>query len=81
MALAPAVSGMADRYGDRLTVVWIAETSEQGQAAQALFDLPQRGVALLDARNHLVWRAASATPHTLETQVRWAMAGAVIERK
>ncbi|MFN8496485.1 MAG: hypothetical protein U0641_01400 [Anaerolineae bacterium] len=73
MALAPAVSGIADEYGDRLNVVWIPEASEQGRAAEALFDLHQRGVALLDRDHRLVWRATSATPHTLEARVRDAL--------
>ncbi len=73
MALAPAVSGIADQYGDRLNVVWLAETSEQGRAAKTLFNLPQRGVAILDQHSRLVWRAASATPYALAVQVRHAL--------
>ena len=73
MMLAPAVSGIADEYDDRLNVVWFAETSEQGRAAKTLFNLPQRGVALLDRNNRLLWRTESSTPQMLEAQVRWAV--------
>ena len=75
MTLAPAVSGIADQYGDRLNVVWLPEASEQGRAAMTLFNLPQRGVAVLDRHNHLVWRAASAARRTLESQVWSAVEG------
>jgi hypothetical protein len=67
--LAPVVSGLGDRYGDRLNVVWLAEASVQGRAAKALFDLPDRGIALLDHENRLVWRAASGTRSRVESQV------------
>ncbi|MFN8470625.1 MAG: hypothetical protein U0822_00265 [Anaerolineae bacterium] len=74
------MSGIADKYGDRLNVVWLAETSEQGRAAKTLLDLPIRGVALLDSQNRLVWRAASSTPQMLEAQVRWALGNSAAAR-
>ena len=64
------MSGIDLRYGDRLNVVWLPEVSEQGRAAKALFDLPERGVALLDRNNRLAWRAASGTRQRVEEQVR-----------
>ncbi len=67
--LAPTVSGMDLKYGDRLNVVWIAEASEQGRAAKALFDLPERGVAVLDRQNRLAWRAASSSRAKVEAQI------------
>lgn len=63
------MSGIDLRYGDRLNVVWLPEVSEQGRAAKALFDLPERGVALLDRDNRLVWRAVSGTRQRVEEQV------------
>lgn len=67
--LAPVVSGIDLRYGDRINVIWVAESSLQGRAAKALFDLPERGVAILDRENRLVWRAASGTRRQVEAQV------------
>lgn len=63
------MNGLDLRYGDRLNVVWLAEASDQGRAAKTLFDLPERGVALLDRDNHLVWRASSGTRLKVEQQV------------
>ena len=63
------MSGIDLRDGDRLNVVWLPEVSEQGRAAKALFDLPERGVALLDRDNRLVWRAGSGTRQRVEEQV------------
>jgi hypothetical protein len=70
IALAPVVSGVDLRYGDRMNVIWLPETTEQGRAAKALFDLPERGVALLDKDNRLVWRASSSTRNKVEEQLR-----------
>ncbi len=81
MALAPAVSGIADQYVGTLNVVWLPQASEQGRAAMALFNLPQRGVAVLDKNNLLVWHAASATQRMVETQVRWALDDAATDAR
>lgn len=67
--LAPVVSGIDFRHGHRLNVIWVAETSEQGRASKALFDLPERGIALLDRDNRLVWRAASGTRRQVEEHI------------
>lgn len=69
IALAPVVSGMDLRYGTDVNVIWLAETSEQGRAAKALFDLPERGVAVLDRDNRMVWHAASSTRQKVEQQI------------
>lgn len=63
------MNGIELRYSAQLNVVWLAEASEQGRAAKTLFDLPERGVALLDRDNRLVWRGASGTRRQVEEQV------------
>lgn len=63
------MNGIDLRHGTRLNVIWLAEASEQGRAAKTLFDLPDRGVALLDGNHRLVWRATSGTRRQVEVQV------------
>ncbi len=63
------MNGLDLRYGERLNVVWVAESSEQGRAAKTLFDLPERGVALLDRDNRLVWHASNGNRLKVEQQV------------
>lgn len=64
------MSGVDERFGDRVNVIWLPEVSEQGRAAKALFDLPERGLALLNGSNRLVWRTTSGTRLKVEQQIR-----------
>jgi hypothetical protein len=64
------VNGIDLRFGDKMNVIWLAETTEQGRAAKALFDLPERGVALLNGQNHMLWHASSSTRRKLEAEVQ-----------
>ena len=63
------MSGLDLKYGDRLNVIWVAEASPEGRAAKTLFDLPERGVALLGRDNRLVWHAAGGTRQRVEAQL------------